>query len=45
MHGRLCCRKGFLAADSIVPAFPVVLKIHPDGFDTCSQVTDGWKGG
>lgn len=40
MHGKLCCKTVILTAISIAPAFHVVLKIHPDELNTCSQVTD-----
>lgn len=45
IHGRLCCEKVILSTVSIVPAFPVAQKIHPDGLNTYSRVTDGWRGG
>lgn len=45
MHGKLCGKKVILTAISIAPAFHVVLKIHPDGLSTCSQVTGCWRGG
>lgn len=40
-----CGKKVILTASSTASAFDVILKIHPDGLNTCSQVTDCWREG